>query len=516
MEVRSSENATAVSAQIDPQETIRAAYDAVPYPSHAYRETHPDHLASISTLFGMKPLPVENCRVLEIGCGDGSNLIPMAIGLPKSHFVGIDLAPKPLQKAIQTIDRIGITNITFFLRDLLDVTPAFGQFDYIVANGVYSWTPPAVREKLLAVCSENLAPNGVAFVSYNTYPAGHIRNASREIIQFHLERDQAPNGVQEGKEFLNFVARSVEGNDLWKSVLENELLRLNKRSSNATYHDDLSPVYAPVYFHDFMKTAANHGLQFLSEARTHDAIGSPVRPEVSQALRNIAGEDIIAYQQYLDFVTCGGLRRTLLCHREVPLRRDNPADHLADLWVSSPLNKAQQSADAAVTFANSRGPGFVQTGAPAMIALLSNLADIWPHGERFEALQNRAVAGLTSESRGQAARAVAEGILKLAQSALVDLRTHAVGFAKTISSRPLASPLARIQAGEGQVVTTLSHHHVQLTDSHARGLLQLLDGVRDLTVLTQSMNLQYPGAQWTKERVTTMLGQFYRMGLLAA
>ena len=67
-------------------------YDEVPYPNLPFPQTHPDRLATLATLFGMAPAPVERCRVLELGCGAGGNLIPMALGLPESELLGIDLA----------------------------------------------------------------------------------------------------------------------------------------------------------------------------------------------------------------------------------------------------------------------------------------------------------------------------------------------------------------------------------------------------------------------------------------
>src|SRR5437773_5405900 len=70
-------------------------YDAVLYPSYTHPQTHPDRLSVIGTLFGLRPAPVEQCRVLELGCGNGTNLAPMAWGLPRSEFVGIDLAGRP-------------------------------------------------------------------------------------------------------------------------------------------------------------------------------------------------------------------------------------------------------------------------------------------------------------------------------------------------------------------------------------------------------------------------------------
>ena len=52
----------------------QSPYDAVPYPGHPFAQTHPDRLATLATLFGLRPAPPERCRVLELGCGDAGNL----------------------------------------------------------------------------------------------------------------------------------------------------------------------------------------------------------------------------------------------------------------------------------------------------------------------------------------------------------------------------------------------------------------------------------------------------------
>lgn len=62
-------------------------YDEVLYNNYALLHTHPNRLATLGKLFGLKPAPVERCRVLELGCGDGANLIPMAYSLPDSQFL---------------------------------------------------------------------------------------------------------------------------------------------------------------------------------------------------------------------------------------------------------------------------------------------------------------------------------------------------------------------------------------------------------------------------------------------
>ena len=68
------------------------AYDAVSYPGLPFSQTHPDRLATIAALYDLPATPPERCRVLELGCGDGGNLIPMAYLLPESTFLGLDAA----------------------------------------------------------------------------------------------------------------------------------------------------------------------------------------------------------------------------------------------------------------------------------------------------------------------------------------------------------------------------------------------------------------------------------------
>jgi cyclopropane fatty-acyl-phospholipid synthase-like methyltransferase len=142
-------------------------YDTVFYPGYAMEQAHPDRLATLATLFGMRPADVSRCRVLELGCGDGLHLIAVALGLLEAECVGIDLAAAGLCKGQEVIRELGLTNVTLRHMDLMEVGRDLGQFDYIIAHGIYSWVPPEVRDKLLTICKENLAANGVAYVSYN-------------------------------------------------------------------------------------------------------------------------------------------------------------------------------------------------------------------------------------------------------------------------------------------------------------------------------------------------------------
>ena len=108
------------------------SYDTVPYPSYAYPQTHPDHLATLAILSGMTPAPVDNCRVLELGCAAGGNLIPMAYELPHSQFVGVDLSGRAISEGRAWVSTLGLKNITLEHQNLLNVDLDIEPFDYII------------------------------------------------------------------------------------------------------------------------------------------------------------------------------------------------------------------------------------------------------------------------------------------------------------------------------------------------------------------------------------------------
>ena len=141
------------------------SYDELSYPGQAVAQTHPDRLAVMAKLFGMAPAPLSGCRVLELGCASGANLIPMAEQMPDASFVGLDLSSRQIADGQAVIAALGLQNIELKQLDISDANDSLGKFDYIIAHAVYSWVPPEVQDKVLAICNANLAPSGVAYVS---------------------------------------------------------------------------------------------------------------------------------------------------------------------------------------------------------------------------------------------------------------------------------------------------------------------------------------------------------------
>jgi len=499
-----------MSAEIHPEPT---PYDEVYYPCRAYHRTHPDLLATHARLFGMEPPLIHECRVLEIGCGDGTNLISMAYSLPGSRFLGIDLAGGPLAQGRDLILRLGLDNISLSGSDLMDFPADSGPFDYIIAHGFYSWVPPRVRDRLLEVCRSMLSPNGVAFISYICFPGGHISTMLREMMLFHVQNaPDASTRIRQARAFLQFLANAPARADEYHQMLKKELAQGNKRSANAFYHDDLAEVHQPVYFHEFIEHAGRHGLQFLAEAEYFMMQDGGLTEETQRVLQDLE-EDRLSREQYLDFICCRRFRQTLLCHQEVTLRNQPDSSVIPHLRSASPAHKlaAEPGAgpNAPAVFHDSTG-GTMVCGDLVSKAVMRVLTEAWPRSLGFSGLVESVLPEIPTELQAERSALVSALLLRAYGTGLVELRLHEPDFAGEASERPACSLLARLQLEKGDVVTNLRHISVNIQDESIRRLMPFIDGTRDRLELAAELARINAEA----EPLDRILSELSRMALL--
>src|SRR5512144_885490 len=116
----------------------QASYDEMPYTNKAFPQTHPDRLATLARLFGVDAPAIETCRVLELGCASGDNLVPMALSLPSARFVGIDFSQRQIDHGRQLAEAVRLSNVELRRADIAEIDAGWGKFDYIVCHGIYS------------------------------------------------------------------------------------------------------------------------------------------------------------------------------------------------------------------------------------------------------------------------------------------------------------------------------------------------------------------------------------------
>jgi SAM-dependent methyltransferase len=467
-------------------------YHQIPYLTVPMAQTHPDRLASVATLFGMTPTPVTACRVLEIGCGSGGNLIPMASFLPGSRFTGIDLAEAPIAEGRGAVAELGLRNLDLIAMDLCDVGAAMGEFDYIIAHGLYSWIPDPLRDRLLALCRERLTPHGVACISYNALPGRHVRMMFRDMILHHTrDCDDPAERIEQARAFLGIVGEAHLVSAAWQPMLEEETARLLNGHPGWFFHDDLAPINDSFYFRDFAERASRHSLQYLGDAEAH----------LMFDIKNVLGwlgDDVIEREQYLDFLSFRRFRQTLLCRDDVSLQRPAAAHAMDRFLFSSPARQSEQQIEGHNAVSITEPPDSVARVAAAM-------GRVYPLPVAFDQLRQ-------AIPDAEALRGI---LFALIGSGFAEFHVHDFASGMTAGPRPRASRLARWETARTGVVT-YSNHTVLKLDSSVHALIELLDGTRDLEAIATGLAHVEgaPPLEDIRARLPHILNHMARTGLL--
>lgn len=456
-------------------ETTLTPYDALPYISGARNASSVDRLATLGRLLGMPTAPPESCRVLELGCGDGGNLIPMAVSFPASEFVGVDLAPTAVQRGQSALRELGIENVRLVQGTFAAADDTCGEFDYIVAHGVYSWVPDAARHELLDVIRQRMAPAGVAFVSYNALPGSHIRGVLRDMMRMHTQAFPDPaTKVEQARALLSLLAMAPrDAGDVYRPLLQSEVGRALQASDYLLYHDDLADISQPFFFADFMASAARHGLKFAAEANFHQMSIESMPPEIASMLAELGDRDLIAKEQYLDFMTCRSFRQTLLCHEAAAVDRGVDTERVRAFRFSSDAGRTGDKSSAGVEFHAPNGSS-LRTDSTTGIAALDELVRRHPRSASFDELR-----------KGDSDEELAEVLYGAFTVGLVDFHVSEPRAVFELSDKPLASPWARHRANTGRVVNL--YHETVSVDEPTRDVLARLDGSHSASTLAREL-----------------------------
>ena len=470
-------------------------YDRVAYPSFVHTQTFPEVLAVKGLLHGIDVAPPQRCRVLELGCGDGFNLAGMAVVYPGSAYTGIDNSTTAVARGRQLIEALALTQIRLEAADIraLDpLVPPLGEFDYVLAHGVYSWVPADVRDALLATIGRLLAPHGVAFVSYLTLPGAHLREAVRTMMRFHTRAEQDPIGaVRQARALVHLVAHGSEAPNPYVRTIADELALMEQHSDPALFHDELAEVNAPLLFTDFLAHAARHGLQFLAEAEHLIPLAGILTTEAREKLRPLEADPVML-EQYLDFFEGRRFRQSLLCRSGMGEKLET--GHLDRLWVSSRLSPTSEATalvgDAPLEF-HGIGRSILRAHTPlekaGLLELAARSGDAVPFPTLLATIRERFVhAGLTIDDEFEPT--LRQYLIRTYLPELIDLSWNALPYTLKVPQKPCAHPLARWRIGQGAPSgPNYLGRLVAVNGVLGQHLLSLLDGTRDHAALLAEM-----------------------------
>jgi hypothetical protein len=415
----------------------------------------------IARLHGMHPPPVETARVLQIGGGDGLDAMALAAAFPRGDFVNFDIAAQPIARGRRWSEAAKLSNIRHEVLDILEAADRLaGQFDYIIAHGIYAWVPDPVRAAVMPLIRRLLSPSGVAFVSYNCFPGAHSRIALREMMLHHVSHLTGPaERLAAVRTLLRSFAEAQPKDEPITAAMRREAAAALTQSDGLLFHDILNVFYAPQSLTATVHDAQLNQLKYLGEAS-----GGGLDKGFVDADRTAIGEASLLHRlQAMDYAKGRYFRASLFVRAEAEFSRAPVDTAVHTMWVRTEAKETQE----AVFNIGSRS---MRVGDARRAALLRSLSGSHP---RWVFVPDVAVdADMLAALRHYAL----EGV--------VELSSTPPPFSAFAPDRPRASALARMQVAQNmRTVVTLDHRLIEFADEPLRRLLLLLDGTRDRAAL---------------------------------
>ena len=361
-------------------------YEELPYKSFPIEWTAPERLALTSLLHGGPRPPLDNYRVLELGCGNAANLLPMAYYRTHAAFVGVDGAGSQIEVARARKSALGISNIEFIHADFLTTSQQLsGGFDFIIAHGVFSWVPNDTRDALLEIFSQRLRRGGLVYLNYNTRPGWNVRGLVRDFL---LAQTAGETRLGARAAFAQEVAGKVVSaltgvEHHYSQLLANEFRFVWESDVTWVGHEFLAEDNHPYWRSEFLALARRHGLEYVADADFNYSSGR-IPEDLAPRLKieGITGRsiddtgDLLCYRQlHSPILTPGPLNRVLPGLAE-----------FGDLRVASCLEPCPPSDVGGKPMFKHPSGYEVEVKEEFMKAGLTRLQPLWPRGLPVKAI----------------------------------------------------------------------------------------------------------------------------------
>lgn len=324
------------NTQMANEEMQQTIYKELGYKSYPFPFTTPAYLEAYGILLGLKPPAAKTARVLELGATYGGNIISQAAHNPEATFVGIELSQDQVEKGNKIIGDAKLDNVSLVQGDILNFDESMGTFDYIIAHGFYSWISDEMKDKLLDIISNHLADNGIAYVSYNTYPGWHTMEEVRQLMLFaNRGHDESTHKekVLRGKTVGSLVGAQILNYDNLKERNSKFLGALRSVMQKDDYyvgHDHLEPHNDPCYLYQFNDHLKANNLAYVGDADLTLSMVRTYDESIADKLEQLAPNSQADQEQYLDFMLDTTFRKSIICKasaaKDISYAVSNPAE----------------------------------------------------------------------------------------------------------------------------------------------------------------------------------------------
>lgn len=467
-------------------------YDEIPYIFQADARTYPGKTGALGLLYGLEVKPLANARILELGCAQGANIIPLAERFQQAYCIGVDLSKEQIASGKAILQGLGLKNIELVCGDFQSLDLPLHAFDYIIAHGLFSWIPESLQIPLLQTLKRYLAPNGLAHVSFNVLPAWSLRLGLKNYLKSLTESLGSYTAkVDKAHAFLQDLQKTPSIQTLrWKHFLGEDLGLILRQSKHYLAHDFLEPENHPIHYKDFYALAKAQGLQILGESQLKRSILHQLHPDI-QGFYHSHGSSEVEWNDLYDFLNFRTFRNMLLCHETVELSAEPLPSSFTKLYFSSPLRPDTQpkSLDAA-TILKCIGRGELLVKNPFDKAVLLALAEAYPNALSLEKLLEKTIHHLSHYGYNFEPKAIMDitGFLFYGYTKnQIDFWTHPISVEAPSELCPLARSLNRYLAKNTQYPLINEHYEMIHLSSGEKAVLQFLDGKHSLADIAKAL-----------------------------
>ena len=459
-------------------EKTRATYDETPYHSYTYPLTHPEQQALVARLLGYTSVDFKKARVLELGCASGGNILPLAIDFPEAQFYGIDLSPVQIDEANRHKSALNLSNIKFEARDIMDIDPKFGEFDYIICHGVFSWVPDFVRDKILKICQENLNAHGMACISFNVLPGWSSQRTLREMMILHTRNIEDPaKKIEQAKILVNFLNAYMPKGTALQQALQEVSQKFQKINTDSyVLHEYLEPNNKQFYFTNFSEMLDKYELQYVGDSDLSAMHTGNLGPEIDQALRKIV--DNIMREQYIDYISNRHFRQAIITSK-ANKSKNTSFDIIDALYFTTDMQPQSEKPDerGVMKFQKGNTGMFINVSDEISQTLLKKMSQPRYNAYSCKEMVKLVVDELGNDKREQIEKVIRSNAILYSLRNFLQLHLRPSRHVNKISLKPQAFALSRYQAkfSNPPYIITANYSFSQLNQLELL-LLRHLDG----------------------------------------